>query len=77
MEQEHKTDRVLVKRGVTYMMIALPLLFLGPIVLHSSFKNQAHPLFIAVCGFGVLLCFTAMFFVYKGLKNIMNALFSH
>lgn len=77
MEREHKTDRKVMKRGVTFMMAALPLLFLGPIILHSSFKNQSHPLFFPVLGLGLLVCFTGMFFIFKGLKNIMNALFSY
>lgn len=77
METEHKTDRKLLQKGVVNLMIALPLLFLGPIVLHSSFKNQGNPLFYVVCAVALILCFTAMFLVFKGIKNIMNALFSN
>ncbi|MDR2221405.1 MAG: DUF6095 family protein [Flavobacteriaceae bacterium] len=77
MEEEHKTDRKLLQKGVKFLMIALPLLFLGPIILNSSFKNQAHPFFYVICGFAITICLTAMFLLFRGIQTIMKSLFSH
>lgn len=71
-----KTNRELVKKGIIQMVSTVTLLFLGPIVIHSSFKNQDHPLFIPVLGVGILLCLSALFFAIRGLRTIMRALFN-
>ncbi len=76
MEIEHKTDRNLLKKGVKYLGITFPLLFLGPIVLHSSLKNQSHPFFIPVFGIACILCLLSMFLLFKGINTIMKSLFS-
>ncbi len=74
--QEHHTDRKLLSKGVRFLIFALPLFFIGPIVIHSSLKNQNHPLFAIVFGLGCLICLSSMFLLFKGLKTIINSLFS-
>ena len=69
------TDRKILQRGILYMSIAMPLLFLGPVVIHSAFKNQDHPYYFAVLGFGILACLSAMLMMFLGLRKIMNSLF--
>lgn len=55
---------------------ALPLFFLGPVVIHSSFKNQGHPFYIPVLGIGIICCIMAIGFMAMGLKTIMKSLFN-
>lgn len=74
--QEHRTDRKLLTKGVRFLLLALPLFFIGPIIFHSSLKNQNHPLFIPVFGLGCALMLASMFLLFKGLQTIMNSLFS-
>ena len=69
------TDRKILQRGILYMSIAMPLLFLGPVVIHSAFKNQDHPYYFAVLSFGILACLSAMLMIFLGLRKIMNSLF--
>lgn len=76
MEQEHKTNRKLLVKGVKYLMITLPLMFLGPLVINSAFKNQAHPFYYVVLGLGCLICITSMLLFFKGLQTIIKSLFS-
>lgn len=76
MEEEHKTDRKLLAKGVKYLMITLPLMFLGPLVINSSFKNQGHPLYYVILGLGCLICLTSMLLFFKGLQTIIKSLFS-
>lgn len=73
----HKTDRRVLMNGVKYIAIAFPLMFLGPIIIYSSFKNQAHPLFYPVLGLGILCCISSMFLFFKGIQTIMKSLFGN
>ena len=39
------TDKNILAKGIKYLSGALPLLFLGPIIINSAFKNQESPAF--------------------------------
>lgn len=69
------TDRKILMRGVRYLAWALPMFFIGPIVIHSSFKNEEHPFFVPVLGVGIIVCLMAMFFLFMGIRTIMRSLF--
>lgn len=73
--ERKRTNKVLLARGVRYMAGALPLMFSGPVILFSSFKNQDNPLFIPVLIVALLLMIGSMYLVFRGLKIIMQALF--
>ena len=47
------TDKNILAKGVKYLSGALPLLFLGPIIINSAFKNQESPLYPYVLGLGI------------------------
>ncbi|MXN90340.1 hypothetical protein GR160_03805 [Flavobacterium sp. Sd200] len=70
------TNKVLLRKGITYLSIALPLLFIGPVIIHSSFKNQEHPFFIPVLGGGIIFCIAAIAYIFVGLRTIMRSLFN-
>ncbi len=72
--QKH-TNKEKLGKGVKFLAIALPLLFLGPSVLFSAFNNQDKPLYIPVLIVGLLVCGAAMFFIFKGIKTLVSALF--
>lgn len=69
------TNKKVLAKGLKLMGWALPLLFIGPVVIHSSFKNQGHPFFIPVLGIGIIFCFLAILLASKGLRTIMKSLF--
>ncbi len=69
------TDKKILQKGILYLSIAMPLLFLGPVVIHSAFKNQNHPYYFVVLGFGILACIGAMLMLFLGIRKIMNSLF--
>jgi len=54
---------------------ALPMYFIGPVIIHSSFKNQEHPFYYAVLSFGILLCIGAIIFTFFGLRTIIKSMF--
>lgn len=74
MDRKH-TNKVLLAKGIKFMAGALPLVFLGPVILFSSFKNQDHPWFIPILILGILALIGAIFLLFKGLNTIMKALF--
>jgi len=62
-------------KGFTFLIIALPLLLLGPLIIHSSFKNQEHPFFEIVLCLGLILCGTGVYLSFKGLITVVKTLF--
>ena len=69
------TDKRILMKGIKYMSGALPLFFIGPVIIHSSFKNQHNPFFIPVLAGGVIFCFTGIFLMFLGLRTIMKSMF--
>ncbi|MCL9804560.1 DUF6095 family protein [Flavobacterium amniphilum] len=69
------TNKEILYKGIKLLGYALPLLFIGPSVIHMSFKNQNHWLYIPVLGLGIILCLLSIFLIFKGIKTIMRSLF--
>lgn len=70
------TDKKILLRGVRFLAIALPLLFIGPVVINSSFKNKEHALYYVVLSVGIICCILAMFLIFKGVQTMVKALFN-
>jgi len=70
-----RTNREVLGKGIKYLAGALPLIFIGPSILHSAFKNQDHPYYIPVLIAGLLVCAGAIFLMFKGIGTMMKALF--
>jgi hypothetical protein len=70
-----RTNKEVLGKGIKYLAGALPLIFIGPSILHSAFKNQDHPLYIPVLILGLLACAGAIFLMFKGIGTLMKALF--
>jgi len=69
------TNKEMLSKGIKYLLFALPLMFIGPSVIFSSFKNQEHPFYIPILGLGIIMCLSAIFLVFKGIQTIMKSLF--
>lgn len=69
------TNKTTLMKGLKYLAGALPLSFIGPVVLFSSFKNQDHPYFIPILIFAILAMAAAVFLMFKGIATVMKALF--
>ncbi|WP_158729082.1 MULTISPECIES: DUF6095 family protein [unclassified Flavobacterium] len=70
------TNRELLSKGIRYLAGALPLLFLGPVIIHNAFMNKQNIWHYLVLSVGVIVCFIAMYLMYVGLKTIMKSLFN-
>ena len=75
LTQMKHTNKTLLMKGLKFLAGALPLSFIGPVVLFSSFKNQDHTWFIPVLIFALLAMAAAIFLMFKGISTIMKALF--
>jgi putative effector of murein hydrolase LrgA (UPF0299 family) len=67
------TNKEILNRGLKNIVWALPMFFIGPTVIMSSFKNQQHPFFIPILGLGIIISTLAVILVFKGLKTIMKS----
>jgi hypothetical protein len=69
------TDKDKLGIGLRYLGGATLLSFIGPVVLNSAFKNQDHPLFIAVLIPGAIACIAAVYCMFKGILTIVSSMF--
>ena len=49
-------------------------MFLGPIVIYNSFMNQHTPWHYLVLGIGIFMCILAVFFLFTGIKKLVDEL---
>lgn len=70
-----KNDKPYLKKGIRFMVIALPLLFISPIVITIGFKaiSKNNSYFMLVLGC-VLAIFTIIL-VIQGIRNLLKSLF--
>lgn len=71
------TDKKILVKGLSKLGWALPMFFLGPVVIHSSFNNEGHPMFIPILGVGIIICIAAMLLMFMGIRTIMKSLFDN
>jgi hypothetical protein len=71
-----KTNKDLLGKGIKYITIALPCLFIGPAVIHFAFINKLQPLYYLILAIGIGTCVTAMVLLFLGLNTIMKSLFN-
>jgi ABC-type Fe3+ transport system permease subunit len=70
-------NKELLDKGIKYMLYALPLMFLGPGVVYNAFINKQNVWHYLVLTIGIILCALAVYFMFKGIKTLTDALFHH
>ena len=63
------------KKGIKNIAVSFFLMFLGPTLMFQSLNNEDHPWFLIVFTIILIICFTAIYYGFKGLKSIMKAIF--
>ena len=71
-----RTNRNLLFKGVQNLGICLVLMFLGPTLLHLAFSNQEKSTYILVLIIAIIVCFAAIFFLFRGIYIIVQSLFN-
>ena len=69
-------NKELLSKGIKYLAAALPLLFIGPGLIHNAFINKQNMWHYLVLAVGVTACIAAMYLMFLGLKTIMKSLFN-
>ena len=69
------TNRRLLAKGIKNLAGSLPLVIAAPVIITSSFQNQDKPLFIPVLILGILLMFSAIHLIFRGIMIVMKAIF--
>lgn len=74
MSKEH-TDVELLRKGVKYLAIALPLLFLSPYLITLAFLNTETIYGYVFFGIGFIAGVGAVYLLFKGINTIMKSIF--
>ncbi|WP_029033883.1 DUF6095 family protein [Salinimicrobium terrae] len=69
------TNKELLLKGLKFLAGAMPLSFIGPVVLFSAFKNQENAWFIPVLLFALTAMAAAIYLMFKGINTIMKSIF--
>ena len=77
MKQKMATNKDVLSKGIKYLAGALPLLFIGPGLIHNAFMNKHTNWHYLVLGAGCLMCLGAMFLIFLGIKTITDSLFDN
>ena len=74
MSKPH-TDQKLLVKGIKFMAMALPLLFLSPYLLSLSFLNKHNFTFYLFLVLGIIAGATAIYLCFKGINTIIKSMF--
>lgn len=70
-------SKKLLDKGIKFMLYALPLMFIGPSVIYNAFINKQNVWHYLVLTVGITLSLLAVYFMFKGIKTLTDALFNH
>ncbi len=68
-------SKELLFKGLKYAIGAIPLMFLGPVIIHNAFMNKHTNWHYLVLGIGIFICITSVSLMFKGIQIIMKSLF--
>lgn len=69
-------SKTLLNKGIKYLLYSLPLMFIGPSVIYNAWINKENVWHYLVLAFGLVFCFLAVYFMFKGIKTLTDALFN-
>ncbi|TBX67523.1 hypothetical protein EZL74_09640 [Flavobacterium silvisoli] len=70
-------NKQLLDKGIKFMLYALPMMFIGPSIIYNAFINKQNVWHYLVLAIGIAICLTAVYFMFKGIKTLTDALFNH
>ena len=70
-------NKKLLNKGIKFMLFALPLMFIGPSVIYNAFINKDNVWHYLVLAIGIILCVLAVYFMFRGIKTLTDALFQN
>ncbi len=71
------TNKTQLDKGIKRLLYALPLMFIGPSVIYNAFINKKNVWHYLVLTVGIFLSSLAVYFMFKGIKSLIDALFQN
>jgi len=68
-------NRKILDKGIRNLLIALPLLFIGPSIIYNAWINKQNIWHYLVLAIGILLSFLAVYFLFKGVQKLSDSIF--
>jgi hypothetical protein len=75
MEENNRTDKEILSKGLKQMGICLVLMFVGPSLLFLALSNDDKPLYIPLLITSFIICIAAIVMLFIGLNTILNSIF--
>ena len=69
------TNKVILNKGMKYLVWALPAIFIGPAIIHFAFINKQQSLYLLVLGIGIAVAVTGIILTFKGILTLVRSLF--
>ena len=66
-----------IKKGMRLLFLAIPFLFISPIILNGGFKIQEKSGNIVAIIIGAILMALAIVFLFLGIRTVLKALFNN
>lgn len=75
MDENNRTDKEILGKGIKQMGICLVLMFVGPSLLFLALSNDDKPLYIPLLIASFIICIAAIAMLFIGLNTILNSIF--
>lgn len=75
MDENNRTDKDILIKGIKRLGICLGLMFAGPTLLHLALDNQDKPLYVPLLILVFILCIAAIIFLFLGINTILDSMF--
>ncbi|WP_405570533.1 DUF6095 family protein [Winogradskyella sp. Asnod2-B02-A] len=75
MDENNRTDKDILVKGIKRLGVCLGLMFTGPTLLHLALDNNDKPLYIPLLIIAFILCIAAVVFLFLGINTILDSMF--
>jgi hypothetical protein len=75
MDENNRSDKDILAKGLKQMGICLFFMFAGPTLLHLALDNKDKPLYIPLLIVSIILCISAIALLFIGINTILNSIF--
>lgn len=75
MDENNRTDKDILIKGIKLLGICLLLMFAGPTLLHLTLNNSDKSLYIPLLIISIILCISAIILLFLGINTILNSIF--
>lgn len=69
-------NKDLLNKGIKFLFLSLPMMFIGPSVIYNAFMNKKNIWHYLVLAIGIMICFAAVYFAFRGIKTMTDSIFN-